>query len=482
MSVLENLEPKSVFGFFEKISSIPHGSHDCERISNYLVDFAKERNLEVHQDSAWNVIIIKEATEGYENAAPVIIQGHMDMVCEKTADSDFDFDNDGLKLMIDGDVITADGTTLGGDDGIAVAIGLALLDADDIAHPRLEVVITSDEEVGLLGAEAIDVSPLKGRKMINIDSEEEGIFTASCAGGVSASALLPVERESVSGQKVRIVIDGLLGGHSGIEINKERASANTLIARVLYELQDTDFRVIELAGGQKDNAICKLTKAEIVVSADKAGLVKEAVEKMSEIFKHEYRTPDPDVNASAEILEEGEFSALTAESTDRVLTYLMNSPQGVQNMSKDIEGLVETSLNMGALLLEENQMKAVYAVRSSAETRKTFIVNKLTSLVKALGGKIELAGGYPGWEYRAQSALRDTAVSVYRKLYGKDPEIAAIHAGLECGLFAGKMGPELDCISIGPDMTGVHTPDETLSISSTKRVWEFIIEVLKESK
>ena len=481
MSVLGNLQPESVFGFFEEIAAIPHGSFDNERISNYLVDFAKARGLEHYQDEALNVIIIKEATPGYENAEPVIIQGHMDMVCEKTAESDFDFKNDGLKLIIDGDILTADGTTLGGDDGIAVAMGLALLDAKDIEHPRLEVVITTDEEVGLLGAEAIDVSPLKGRKMINIDSEEEGIFTSSCAGGVTATAIVPVEREAFAGDIYKIRIEGLLGGHSGIEINKERANANILMGRVLYDFDFADFRLVSLSGGKKDNVICKLSEAEVVTAAD-ADKIKAYADEMTAMFRHEYRVADPDVRVVIEKTDSVAGMPLTAESTGKVVTYLMNTPYGVQNMSMDIEGLVETSLNIGALELEEDAMKAGYAVRSAAETRKDYIVKKLESLAKVLGGELTLAGAYPGWEYKADSPLRDTAVRVYEKMYGEAPEIAAIHAGLECGLFAGKMGSDLDCISIGPNMQGVHTPDETLSISSTKRVWEFLVEVLKESK
>lgn len=481
MSVLGNLEPKSVFGFFEEIAGIPHGSFDNERISNYLVDFAKARGFEHYQDETFNVIIIKEASVGSENAAPVIIQGHMDMVCEKTADSDFDFKNDGLKLMIDGDVITADGTTLGGDNGIAVAMALALLDSDDIAHPRLEVVITSDEEVGLLGAEAIDVSKLKGRKMINLDSEEEGIFTASCAGGVTATVHIPVEREAFEGCSYRITVDGLQGGHSGIEINKERANANILMGRVLFELSDVDYRIVSLAGGQKDNAICKLSSAEIATNVE-FDVIKVIIDNIDKVFKHEYRVADSDIRVTIEKVSDGVFEALNATSTEKAVAYLMNTPYGIQNMSMDIEGLVETSLNLGALILESDVLKGSYAVRSAAETRKEYIVKKLISLAKILGGEVTQAGGYPGWEYKSDSPLRDTAVAVYEKMYGKSPEIAAIHAGLECGLFAGKMGSDLDCISIGPDMSGVHTPDETLSISSTKRVWEFLVEVLKESK
>lgn len=485
MSVLGNLEPKKVFNYFEEICRIPHGSYDTKKISDFLKGFAEDRGLKCYQDQANNIIIIKEATPGYENSAPVILQGHMDMVCEKTPESDIDFKKDGLKLMIDGDFVTADGTTLGGDNGIAVAMSLAILDSDDIPHPRLEIVITTDEEVGLLGAEALDVSPLTAKKFINIDSEEEGIFTASCAGGVTATNKIPVEREQFSGDRVEILIDGLLGGHSGIEIDKERASGNILMARVLYQLsKKVDFRIESLFGGQKDNAICKLAKATVVIDPKNIEIIKETVEEMSRIFKHEYRVTDSEVKVTCKLVDGDENYQLPTdkESTCKIITYLMNAPQGVQNMSKDIEGLVETSLNLGALTLEYEFLKATYAVRSSVSTKSDFLVNKLTSLGENLGGTIELFGAYPGWEYKADSPLRDTCVEVFKAMYGKEPEIAAIHAGLECGIFAGKIGNDLDCVSIGPDMAWVHTPDERLSISSTKRVWEFLLEVLKASK
>lgn len=481
MSVLGNLEPKNVFGYFEDITQIPHGSHDTKRISDWLVEFAEKRNLEHYQDQWNNVIIIKPASEGYENSDPVIIQGHMDMVCEKTPDSDFDFKKDGLKLLIDGDFVTADGTTLGGDDGIAVAMALALLDSDEYKHPRLEVVITSDEEVGLIGAEHIDVSKLTAKKFLNIDSEEEGIFTTSCAGGVSATNTIPVKRAEASGHAVEITVGGLKGGHSGIMINKERGNGNTIMGRVLRALEEkgVDFVIESLAGGLKDNAICSLSKATVITSdAAKAGAV---VEEMDKIISHEYATPDPGVKVTCTDAGEKKVSALTKEDTHKVVQYLITVPQGVQNMSMDIPGLVETSLNMGILKLEEDKVTATYAVRSSVETRKDYIVDKLRVIGEMLGGTIELQGDYPGWEYKADSELRKVAMEVFQKQYGHEPKVEAIHAGLECGLFAGKI-PDLDALSVGPDILYAHTPDEKLSISSTNRVWDFVVDLLAALK
>ena len=445
--------------------------------------FAEDRDLEHYQDDANNVIIIKEATAGYEKSEPIIIQGHIDMVCEKTPESDIDFTKDGLRLGIDGDWLYADGTTLGGDDGIAVAMALAVMDSKNLPHPRIEGVFTVDEEIGMLGAEVFDVSKLTAEKFLNIDSEDEGIFTVSCAGGVTAKAFVPVNREASKGTLCKITVSGLLGGHSGQEIDKEHGSANLIIGRALYEINKTvGFKLVTLAGGTADNAICKKSDAEILVADGDVATVEKLVGEIDKTLKHEFKTPDPDVTLSFENEGECNGEAADAESTQRMITYLMNSPQGIQNMSKDIEGLVETSLNLGALKLDDREMSAMYAVRSAVASRKNYLCDRLESLAKVLGGRVEYSGEYPGWEYKQDSVLRDTCIAVYKKQYGEEPKIEAIHAGLECGLFAGKMNGKLDAVSIGPDMTGVHTSEERLSIPSVERVWKFVCEVLKESK
>lgn len=483
MITLENMQPKEVFDFFKEISSIPHGSGNTKMISDYLVKFAEKRNLQYYQDDINNVIIVKEAAPGYENSEPIMLQGHIDMVTEKTPDSDIDMEKDGLTLAVDGELLYAENTTLGGDDGIAVAMALAVLDSDKLAHPKLQCIFTVDEEIGLLGAEAIDVSMIEGNKMINIDSEEEGIFTVSCAGGITAEAIVPIQRKAAEGLNYKIVIDGLLGGHSGIEINKERGNANILMGRVLYNIEkETKMVIISMSGGTKDNAICKLAEAEVVVPIEKKEVFEAEIEKFGQILQHEFNTTDPDISLKAEFIGDKTADALDGESTYKVITYLMNSPSGIQNMSMDIEGLVETSLNLGALLLKKDELSAIYAVRSSADTRRDYICQKIENLCDVLGGNVIYSGAYPGWEYRPDSPLRDICIRVFETMYDKKPKIEAIHAGLECGLFAGKLGGDIDAISIGPDMSGVHTTDERLSIPSVERTWNLLCEILKECK
>lgn len=484
------IEPREVFDFFQKIASIPHGSFNTKELSDYLVDFAKERNLEYYQDEVGNVIISKPATAGYEDSDPVMIQGHIDMVCEQTPDSKIDMTKDGLELYIDGDMLRAKDTTLGGDDGIAVAMALAILDKDCYKHPKLDCVFTVDEEVGLIGAAAIDVSKIEARKMINIDSEEEGVITVSCAGGVSATAIIPINREEKEGLIYKIGIDGLLGGHSGIEIGKEHGNANILMGRVLYELANkVDYKLIEVNGGNKDNAICKKTDAKIVISKDSEDELKKEISRISGEISHELRVPDPSFNLK---LEKDSLTAENAlksvkvfneESKEKLITWLMNTPYGIQHMSKEIEGLVETSLNLGALKTFEDKFTALYSVRSSIDTRRDNICHKLDNLAKIMGGKVEYSGAYPGWEYRSDSSLRDICVNVYKEQYKKEPRVEAIHAGLECGLFAGKMDDgNFDAVSIGPHMEGVHTSDESLSISSVERTWKYLLGILEACK
>ncbi len=479
---LENLEPKQVFGYFEDICSIPHGSRNTKKISDYLVAFAEKQGLEHYQDDTNNVIIIKEATAGYENAAPVIIQGHIDMVCEKDPGKEIDFSKEGATPVVDGDWLRADGTTLGGDDGIAVAMALAVLASDDMQHPRIEAVFTVDEEIGMLGAQVIDTSKLTAKKFLNIDSEDEGIFTISCAGGVTARCIVPVTRENAEGNIYELKIGGLLGGHSGQMIAKERGNASILMGRLLYRAAcEADFRILSLEGGAKDNAITKDCAAEIVVADKDCKVIEKIAEECGKDFAHEFKTSDPGVTVSCSNGGKKNVEAVTGKSTRDIITFLMNSPQGVQRMSMDIDGLVETSLNLGILELGADQLEASSSVRSSVASEKNALMDKLTSLTETFGGHMEFTGDYPGWEFVEDSAFRKTCVEVYEKQYGSEPVIEAIHAGLECGLFASKIDG-LDAVSIGPDMEDVHTSGEKLNIPSVQRVWKFVAEVLKESK
>lgn len=482
MMLSEELYPQRVFYYFEQIAAIPHGSRNTKAISDYLVNFAKEHNLVWYQDENNNVVIVKEASAGYEAAEPIIIQGHMDMVCEKEKGVDIDFGKDGLKLYIDGDFLKAEGTTLGGDDGIAVAYALALLDSQEIAHPKLEVVITVDEEIGMLGADAIDLSMLTGHTMLNIDSDVEGSFLTGCAGGMAVNVTLPIKRVMQSGEKVALTITGLEGGHSGSEIDKEHGNANILMGRLLRALfEETPFGIISLAGGLKDNAIPRECVTELLVPQENVNLVKEIADKLDIELKKEFMTADPSVCIEFEDLGKKEESILDFGSVSRVIFYLRSVPNGVQHMSQVMHGMVETSLNLGIMELKEDALHTVTSIRSSVGTRKADLLDRVTAIVELLGGEAEVEGDYPAWEYKQDSSLRPQIAKVYKQLYGKDPVFETIHAGLECGLLSEKI-KNLDCVSFGPDNFDIHTPKERLSISSTGRVWDFIVEFLRQAK
>ncbi|MBE5956972.1 MAG: aminoacyl-histidine dipeptidase [Lachnospiraceae bacterium] len=482
MGVLSNLEPKKVFHYFEEICKIPHGSYNTKQLSDYLVNFAKERGLTSYQDEANNVIIIKEGTTGYESAPAVILQGHIDMVCQKAPDSTHDFLTDGLDLDIDGDLVLAKGTTLGGDNGIAVAYCLALLDSDDIPHPKLEVLLTSDEEVGLLGAVAADLSMLESKMLINLDSEEEGEFLTSCAGGGRANMFLPVDRVEKEGIAYEVAIEDLTGGHSGIEITKERGNANKLMGRLLMEARkEAEFYLAELEGGQADNAIPRSCSAVVLVDEADQVAFENAVAKMGVIFKNEQKTADPDLNVVCTNLGYKELETIDRSSLTQALMVLNMLPNGIQAWSVELEDLVETSLNLGVMKLDRDELRLSSSVRSSVGSKKAYLFNQLKMLIEYAGGTMKIHGEYPAWEYKAESHIRNVFVDTYREITGKEPEIKAIHAGLECGIFCDKI-EGIDCISLGPNMSGVHTTEERLSISSTERTWKLLVEVLKRLK
>ena len=480
MRALENCEPKRVFYYFEELCKIPHGSGNTKQISDYLVSFAKEHGLEYVQDEMNNVVIYKPATEGYEDAPAVILQGHMDMVCEKRPDVDHDFTKDPLNISVKDGYVTANGTTLGGDDGIAVAYGLALLESTELAHPALEVLITVDEEIGLLGAEGFDCSALKGKRLINLDSEAEGSLWISCAGGLSGISTIPVQTVEAEGQKAAVKITGLMGGHSGAEIDKKRANANVLMGRFLYTLQkEAAYEIISLAGGQKDNAITREADAELLV--EDVNAVKACAEKVQKGFREEYAGTDEGI--TIEITDLGASSArvLHPTSREKVLFFLMEVPFGIQKMSGSIDGLVETSTNIGIVKLGEDEFLGSSSVRSSVEAAGAALSDKICYLTEFLGGDYTVQGAYPAWEYRKDSPLRDQMVEVYEEMYGEKPNVVAIHAGLECGLFYKKI-EGLDCVSLGPNMKDIHTSEEVLDIASTERVWKYLVKVLESLK
>lgn len=480
MRVLESLEPAKVFYFFEEICQIPHGSGNVGAISDYLKKFAEERNLEVYQDQIKNIVIMKEASEGYEEEPAVIIQGHMDMVAVHKPELDIDMTKEPLKLRVDGDKVYAEGTSLGGDDGIAVAYALAILDDDTIRHPRLEVVITVDEETGMEGAREIDLSMLKGSRLLNLDSEEEGIFLTSCAGGARVDCKLPATFTQMKGVEYELVLGGLLGGHSGVEIHKERGNANKLTGRFLWNLylEEVNAGLISAQGGLADNAIPRETKCSILVAPEQTDNFEALVASFEKEVKAELATKDPGfcitvkkcVNTCKMAICNNDFAVTAA--------FLNSLPNGVQAMSADMEGLVETSLNLGILKVNEDGVEASFSVRSSIESSKKALIEKLMAVVVLAGGEAEVDGDYPGWSYRVNSPLRDKMIALYKEMYGSQPKVEAIHAGLECGLLASKI-KDLDCVSFGPDMSNIHTTEETLSISSTRRVWQYLITLLE---
>lgn len=476
---LEQMDYKGIFSYFTEISKIPRGSGNEEEISKYLERFAKSRNLEYNRDSANNIIIIKEATPGYEDAPAIMLQGHMDMVCEKKTDSTHDFLKDGIKLLVDGDYLHADGTTLGADNGIAVAYILAILTDDNLKHPRIEAVITTDEEVGMHGAKALDVSMLKAKYMINLDSEEEGYLLASCAGGLTATCTLPVKRVAEKGKKVKIKIGGLKGGHSGSDIGKNRTNANKLLARLLFDLREkSTFSVFHMEGGYKDNVITREAFAEIVIDPATYNQVSDNIDEIMDVYKKELKGSEPDLEYSVNDMGDGEFNVLNPVSFEKLLFLLIQVPYGVQVMSLDIEGLVESSLNLGIFRLEEEQAVVCNSVRSSKSSFKKFLSDRLNYLVSFLGGDYFVRSEYPAWEFKKDSKLREHMRKYYKEMYGKEMKVEAIHAGLECGLIAEKM-PGIDIVSIGPDMERVHTIDERLSISSAVRVYKFLEKVIE---
>lgn len=490
MRVLENIKPENVFFYFEEICKIPHGSGNTGQISDYLVKFALDRGLEHYQDETGNVIIIKEAAEGYEDHGPVMLQGHMDMVAVKRPDSAVDMKSDGLLLAVDGDKLYAEGTSLGGDDGIAIAYGLALLDGN-YKHPRIELVVTVDEEVGMDGARALDAAPLKAKRLINLDSEEEGIFLSGCAGGARVNMQLSGETVRKKGLLCEIHVGGLKGGHSGGEIHKERGNAICILGRLLNRLNlDMDVFINDLNGGVADNAIPTDARAKLVLMGE--GMTDEACREKTEALLKELNgelkeeLADKDENVCVEMVSAAvsEEEVLCADTGKRAIDLLCLLPYGVQAMSFAMPGLVETSLNPGLLSAKEagEGQKAVcvgISVRSSLESAKKALIDRLLCLARMAGAETEITGDYPGWAFKSSSPLRDKMSEVYERMYGKKPVISAIHAGVECGLLAHKI-PGLDCVSIGPDMKNIHTFEEELSISSTAGVWDFLVTVLEE--
>lgn len=473
---LQGLEPESVFRYFEEICAIPHGSRNTKAISDYLVSFAKAHGLRYRQDESNNVVIFAPGTCGLEDHESVILQGHMDMVCEKDAGCPLDMAVDGLDVTHDGCCIFAKGTTLGGDDGIAVAYALAILDDNTIAHPPLEVIITVDEEIGMLGAAAMDLADVKGCTMLNLDSEDEGIFTVSCAGGATCTVSLNAERKAVYGPCVRLSVEGLQGGHSGAEIHKNRANANKVMGDFLGRIQKLmPLCLTSFSGGSKDNAIPRACQATVVAMGIGLERINDIAAQLQQEVRETYDEPEALVQAFDVDALGG--NALTTAATADVISLLCAAPNGVQAYCPDMPELVQTSLNLGIAKLGD-RFTATFSVRSSVNAEKEGLITKLKELADFYNGTYSQSGTYPAWEFKKDSRLRDVMVPIYTRMFGKEPKVLAIHAGLECGLLGDKL-PGLDCVSIGPQMHDIHTSREKLEIASTKRTWDFLLEVLK---
>ncbi len=474
---LSGLEPEAVFGYFEALCAIPHGSGNTKPISDYLVAFAREHQLRCIQDELNNVLIFQDGTCGMENHAPVILQGHMDMVCEKDADCPIDMERQGLDITHDGECIFAKGTTLGGDDGIAVAYALALLADPTIPHPPLEVVITVDEETGMFGATGVDLSMLKGRTLINIDSEDEGIFTVSCAGGARGTISLPVSRRAVYGPCVKLTVEGLQGGHSGVEIHKNRANASKVMGELLSRIQQLmPLCITKLSGGSKDNAIPRSCTATLVAMGSHIDRINQVAAQLEQEIRETY--DEPLVKIYGDDVDAFGGNALSTADSAKLIALLCSAPNGVQSWSQDIAGLVQTSLNLGVMKLDDT-FSMTFAVRSSVNQEKRELLAQLQKLAQFNDADYSEVGDYPAWEYRKDSPLRDAMVRIYRDMFQAEPQVVAIHAGLECGILSDKL-PGLDCVSIGPNMHDIHTSRERLEIESTRRTWQFLLQLLRQ--
>lgn len=498
MSVL-NFEPQKVFHYFEEITKIPHGSHNTEAIIEYCTTFAKERGLEYRVDAAGNVAIFQGGTPGYENSSPVIIQGHTDMVCVKESDCTIDMEKECIHVNTDGEYIFADGTSLGGDDGIAVAYALAILDSPELPHPPLEILLTNNEEVGLAGASGLEINDFKAKRLINLDSEEEGIITVSCAGACRAFTTMKVDTEPVfspeewmeieargemaetSKASVKLVVDGLTGGHSGVEINKNRSSAIVLLGRILTELSLAhSFRIVEVSCAGRENVIPKHSEAWIVCEAEEVDALLDTAATICETIFEELSVTEP--NAEFEISEYlMPVVCLTREASKKLTFALYHLPNGVNMMNPEIPGMVRSSLNTGNITMEEDKVFFSTLIRSNLDVEKETVKKRFQSFMEFVGATVEFSADYPAWPFRSDSPLRDLMVSCFEDLYGKKPIVCGIHAGLECGILTGKLGG-LDMVSVGPDVFDVHSTNEKLSVASVQRTWDYLTYVLKMMK
>ena len=473
---LAGLEPQKVFGYFEEFSQIPHGSWNTKAISDYLVAFAREHGLRYIQDETNNVIIFKNGTPGYEDHEPMILQGHMDMVCQKDKDCPLDMEKDPLDLAHDGTYVFAKGTTLGADDGIAMAMFLAVLDDDTIAHPPLEVVFTSDEEIGLIGANAIDLSMLKGKKMLNIDTFREGTFTAGSAGGAYVTMEMPLEKTAYTGKRLQITLENLRGGHSAVVVQYNYANAAKTMGTLLQRLQAAgDYRLIELSSGTAGNAVPRSCQTVLAADDLDMGKVNAVCQEILQELKQVNGEQDAKITVQELPAETAE--ALTQVTTENVVGLINDLPNGVQAWETAFEGLPQTSTNLGIVELTDKLSLLLYP-RSSLNQKRQALQDRLKNIAESRNAVYGQYGVFSAWEYREDSPLRELMSQIYQDMYGVVPTVRVVHAGLECGAFGDKI-PGLDCISTGPNAMDVHTSREKMEIASMQRSWDYLLALLK---
>lgn len=479
---IKDLQPSAIWGYFYDITQIPRPSKKEERILAWLLDFAEQHHLEAKQDKAGNILITKPATEGREDAPTVILQSHVDMVCEKNSDVTFDFDNDPIETLIDGDWVKANGTTLGADNGIGVAAQLAVLAANDIAHGKIEALFTVDEETGLTGAYALEKEFLTGDMLINLDTEEEGEIYIGCAGGKGTRAYFKYKEKDAPKKYFwfKVTVKGLRGGHSGSDIDKGFGNANKILTRFLHSLNRKKYGMIlsEIVGGNLHNAIPREAFAVLGVKEKYKEDIRVKLNLFLSKIQHEYTDIEPNVDIHLETVQIPS-KVISRRTAEKLILALYACPHGVIGMSRDIEGLVETSTNLASVKMLPNHLIEVgTSQRSSVESQKEYVVNMVSSVFDLAGARVEHNEGYPGWQPNPDSALLKLAQKEYQTLFNKNANVKAIHAGLECGLFVEKY-PNLDMISIGPDMMDVHSPNERLKISSVAKFWDFLVKILE---
>ena len=481
-SDIKNIEPKAVWKNFAALNAVPRPSKKEEKVIQFMVDFGKNLNLKTMVDNVGNVIICKPASAGMENRKTVVMQGHLDMVHQKNSDTIFDFDTEGIKMFIDGDWVKADGTTLGADNGLGVAAIMGVLEATDIVHPAIEALFTIDEETGMTGAMGLEGGVLKGDILLNLDTEEDDEIGMGCAGGVDVTATRNYTEETAPENTTafKISVTGLNGGHSGMDIIKGLGNANKIMNRLLFDgFTNFGLRVAEINGGSLRNAIPRESFANVVIdTASKEPFLFETQELINSI-KAEFIALEPNLSIELSIIETPK-KVMDLGVQEGLIKSIYGALNGVYRMSPDIDGLVETSNNIARIIVKDGAIKIACLTRSSSETNKWDLANSLRSVFELAGFEVEFSGTYPGWLPNVNSEILDIVTKLYTELHNEKPNVAACHAGLECGIL-GQNYPKMDMVSFGPNIRGAHSPDERAQISSTAKFWKFLLEILKNT-